>query len=62
MDEQGNSILDKNRKQAYRAVSITGWSRRRCWSICKKTGFSFHLLNEIWIQRFSAFMGILFDE
>ena len=28
MDEQGNPILDKNGKQAYRAVSTTGWSSK----------------------------------
>ena len=28
MDEQGNPVLDKNGKQAYRAVSTTGWSSK----------------------------------
>ena len=28
MDEQGNPILDKNGKQACRAVSTTGWSSK----------------------------------
>ena len=28
MDEQGNPVLDKNGKQAYRAVSTTRWSSK----------------------------------